>query len=368
MINENRNMNIPTVSVTDTVNMLSALYENAIEKGIAFRELVTPFLWGPAGVGKSEGIGQLAARLREVTGKRVEITDVRLLLFSPIDLRGIPTHNADKTLSVWLRPQIFSMDEDESVINILFLDELSAAPQSVQAAAYQICLDRKVGEHRLPENCIVIAAGNRTNDQSVSYKMPKALCNRLMHFCIESDFDSWRNWAIKNGVDSRIIGYLSFDNSRLCSEPGTSDMAYTTPRSWSFVNTVLKTMGESPERLHRLIGGCVGLDAAIEFEQWCKINSDLPKIEDILSGNCAVYPKNQDTLYVLSASLVTAVYSRRKNVLVEELENVCAYAKRFPADFAMSFFKDMTSIEDIRLKLMKCDSMKEWLSVNKRFM
>ena len=72
-------------------------------------------------------------------------------MFNPIDLRGIPTANADKTLAVWLKPQIFQMDPSEGIVNILFLDEISAAPQSVQAAAYQMTLDRVVGEHRLPK-------------------------------------------------------------------------------------------------------------------------------------------------------------------------------------------------------------------------
>ena len=94
--------------------------------------------------------------------------------------------------AIWLKPQIFQMNDSEDVVNILFLDEISAAPQSVQAAAYQITLDRVVGEHKLPENCIVIAAGNRVTDRSVAFKMPKALANRLMHFEVDGNFDSWK--------------------------------------------------------------------------------------------------------------------------------------------------------------------------------
>lgn len=83
------------------------------------------------------------------------------------------------------------MDESKGVVNILLLDEISAAPQSVQAAAYQITLDRVViGEHKLPDNCIVIAAGNRTTDKSVAYKIPKGLANRLLHIEVESNFEA----------------------------------------------------------------------------------------------------------------------------------------------------------------------------------
>ena len=146
-------------------------------------------LWGPPGVGKSQAVRQIAKEIGDRTGKRVNVTDVRLLLFNPIDLRGIPTANADKTLAVWLKPQIFQMDASDDIVNILFLDEISAAPQSVQAAAYQITLDRVVGEHKLPDNCIVIAAGNRMTDKSVAFKMPKALANRLMHIDIAGSFN-----------------------------------------------------------------------------------------------------------------------------------------------------------------------------------
>ena len=102
------------------------------------------------------------------------------------------------------------MDPSDDIVNILFLDEISAAPQSVQAAAYQITLDRVVGEHKLPDNCIIIAAGNRVTDKSVSFKMPKALANRLCHFEIQSDFDSWRDWAVKNGINQKVLGFISF--------------------------------------------------------------------------------------------------------------------------------------------------------------
>ena len=150
-------------------------------------------LWGPPGVGKSQGVREIAYEIEKRTGREVRITDVRLLLFNPVDLRGIPTANEDKTLAIWLKPQIFQMDASEEVVNILFLDEITAAPTSVQAAAYQITLDRTVGEHKLPANCIVIAAGNRVTDRSVSYNMPKALANRLCHFEIKEDPNAWHD-------------------------------------------------------------------------------------------------------------------------------------------------------------------------------
>lgn len=364
---ENTNMNIPSVSVGKAVNELSALYTSAYKGNIPFKNLPTVFLWGAAGVGKSDGVRQIAANIETECGRKVIVVDIRLLLFSPVDLRGVPMADEHREFTNWLKPKIFDLS-DSNAIYILFLDELSAAPQSVQAAAYQICLDRKIGEHTLPENCIVIAAGNRMTDQSVSYKMPKALCNRLMHFNIESDFLSWKSWAIQNGIDRRIIGYLSFDNSKLCTEPESSDLAYATPRSWNFVSNLLATTGKEPAEIHNLVSSCVGAITAVEFETWCGVFRDLPKVDDIIKGIGRDYPRRQDVLYALISSLTSAVFSRRMTITQEQLEHVCVYAVNFPPDFALAFFKDLNKISEIKLKLMKCRSIQNLFTSDKKYL
>ena len=128
--------NIPSMNVGKMVEKLSSAYCAIIQNNYPIKTMPSVMLWGPPGVGKSQAVRQIAKEIGDRTGKRVNVTDVRLLLFNPIDLRGIPTANADKTLAVWLKPQIFQMDARDDIVNILFLDEISSAPQSVQAAAY----------------------------------------------------------------------------------------------------------------------------------------------------------------------------------------------------------------------------------------
>jgi len=364
---ENKNTNIPAVTVNEFIDLITALYTGAILGGMPFKRIPTPFLWGPAGIGKSEAVRQVASRLEIETGKKVSVTDVRLLLFSPVDLRGIPVADERREFSNWLMPKIFDMPSDEGHVNLLFLDELSAAPQSVQAAAYQICLDRRIGEHRLPDNCIVMAAGNRTTDQSVSYKMPKALCNRLMHFEIRTSFPAWKKWAVENGIDSRVIGYLAFDNGKLCVEPESADLAYPTPRSWAFVSNLISAMAGEMSEYHPLISALVGTDTALEFQTWVNSHRNLPTVEEVTSGTCKRYPESFDALHAFTASLVTALRTRKDEITAEELEHVCAYVAAFPGDFVMSFYSDLNKVDALRLKLMKCPSCRAWLSKNKRF-
>lgn len=363
MKSEIKNMNIPEISVNEVKTELLELYLSVIKNSINLRALPAVMLWGAAGVGKSEAVKQLAAELERVSGKKVTVTDIRLLLFSPVDLRGVPVADSQRKFANWLKPKIFDLPEDSKTVNIIFLDEISAAPMSVQASAYQICLDKQIGEHKLPDNCIIIAAGNRTTDQSVAYKMPAALANRMLHFNVESSFDSWKNWAVEHGIDERIVGYLSFDNSRLYTEPDSSSLAYATPRSWSFVNTIINGCDDIKEK-YLLISAAVGIDAALEFEEWCKVYKTLPKVSDIIAGKCSVYPQKHDELYALTASLTRALTEAKETVSVDELENVFIYAKRFPADFAAMFFDNLVNVKELQGKIMKCRSISEWIKQN----
>ncbi len=367
MKTETIQMNIPSMGITNAIEQLGNLYCSTITANISLCELPTPFFWGPAGIGKSEGVYQLADIIRDKTGKNVVVTDVRLLLFSPVDLRGVPVADEEKHFTNWLMPKIFDMNKGADYINILFLDELSAAPQSVQASAYQICLDRKIGEFKLPDNCIVIAAGNRTTDQSVSYKMPKALCNRLMHFNIISDYESWRAWAVENEISDKIIAFLALDNSRLCVEPESSDLAYATPRSWAFASTILKNMSDDVHGAYPLIAACIGNDNALEFEAFCRGYANMPSISDVLSGTFTELPKTHDIMFAMVSGLIATIKGKGEELTVEELDNACDYATRFPRDFCMTFMKDLLNVSKASQKLIKCQSFQLWLSKNKRF-
>jgi len=359
--------NIPQLSINDVVSKLSKSYCEVINKGLSVKLLPSVMIWGPPGVGKSQAIRQIKNEIEYNTGKKVNITDVRLLLFNPIDLRGIPTANADKTLAVWLKPQIFQMDDSLKVVNILFLDEISAAPQSVQAAAYQITLDRVVGEHKLPDNCIVIAAGNRVTDKSVAFKMPKALANRMMHMEVDIDFDSWRTWAVRNNIHPKVVGFLSFRRTHLHKfNSATDDLAFATPRSWEMVSNILNLVSDNVTEMYPLISGLVGTGVAIEFRQWCEIFSELPDIKDIFDGKKAKIPHTTDSLYALVASMVS--YAKAHSSELTRIANSIRFAEGFPPDFSVILMRDYMYLEkDYKQKLMRIPEFAKWLNTKGKF-
>ena len=260
------------------------------------------------------------------------------------------------------------MDASDDIVNILFLDEISAAPQSVQAAAYQITLDRVVGEHKLPENCIVIAAGNRMTDKSVAFKMPKALANRLMHIEIAGSFQSWKEWAIRSGINEKVLGFLSFRQSYLMGfDSSSDDLAFATPRSWEMVSNLLNCVSDDIDDMFSLISGIVGSGVAVEFRTWAKVYKDLPNIEDVFDGKTMKMPTGTDAMYALTASMTT--YARDHKEEMSRIANSIRYADKMPADFSTVLMKDYMYIDKhYKEKLMTIPEFSRWLQTKGRLM
>ena len=358
--------NIPSLSPQKAINTLHKLYLNmsgCIDKAPSI------MLWGPPGVGKSQAINELADKLSIDLNKKVVVTDVRLILFNPIDLRGIPSADSNKEFAVWLKPKIFNMNPSKDVLNILFLDEISAAPLSVQAAAYQITLDKKVGEHQLPKNCIVIAAGNRVTDKSVAYQMPKALANRLLHLEIEPEYSSWNEWAVSNGIHPYVLGFIKFKPDRLyCgSESNYDGLAYATPRTYEMVSNILNYVDDDMNEVFPLISGLVGTGIATEMKSWAKIYSKLPDIEKIFDGKEPAIPKELDVLYALTSAMIK--YARKHKDDLNKLGNSIKYASKLPPEFSVMLLKDYLYLEpNFKSKLLLIPEYKMWLKTKGRLL
>lgn len=270
-----------------------------IERCIAARR--PAMLWGPPGVGKSDIIAQIAKKHNR------PVIDMRLLIMEPTDIKGIPFYCPESNTMRWARPgELPGPDEVDLHNAILFLDEITAAPASVQAAAYQLILNRRVGTYQLPDGVDVLAAGNRVTDRAVSNHMPSALKNRFVHFTLKTSFDDWMVWAVNNKIHEDIVGFLKQNPGSLFNfDPKSQDYAFATPRSWAFVNDVYDP--EGPESLNRqMVGGTVGQGLAVEFMAHVRLKGQLPDAADILAGRVKELPKKDvgpSALYSLTVSL-----------------------------------------------------------------
>jgi len=269
--------------------------KKAIRKAIQKRRPV--FLWGPPGIGKSDIVKQIGVE----AGRQV--IDVRLALWEPTDIKGIPYYNSDQGKMTWAPPAELPTDADSKAI--IFLDELNSAPPAVQAAAYQLILNRRVGTYELPAGVDLVAAGNREGDRGVTYRMPAPLANRFVHLEAKVDFDDWQDWATLNKIHPEVVGYVGFAKQDLYDfDPKSASKAFATPRSWSFVSDLLEDDDTDTETLQNLIAGAVGDGLAVKFMAHRKIASKLPKAEDILDGKVKdLAIKEVSAMYTLTTSM-----------------------------------------------------------------
>jgi MoxR-like ATPase len=218
----------------------------------AFKVQRPVFLWGPPGIGKSELVEGITEELGGL------MIDLRLGQMEPTDIRGIPFYNKEIGKMDWAPPIDLPDEETASQypVVVLFLDELNSAAPSVQAAAYQLILNRRVGKYRLPKNVVMVAAGNRESDKGVTYRMPTPLANRFIHLEMKTDFAAYQIWAVQNKIHQDVVGYLSFAKQDLYDfDSKSSSRAFATPRTWTFVSELLQNDDGDDETLTNLIAG-----------------------------------------------------------------------------------------------------------------
>jgi len=289
------------------------------------------FIWGPPGIGKSSIVKQIASE------QGLEFLDLRLSLLDPTDLKGIPFFNAETNEGVWAKPSFLPSEPDSK--GILFLDEINTAPPAVQASAYQLILDRKVGEYALPEGWSIIAAGNRENDRGVVYKMPPPLANRFVHFEMEVDFADWKTWAYRAGIESSLIAYLAYDKSMLFTFDATSnEKSFATPRSWEYVDSIIKS-GMDNDLILDSISGAVGREAAVGYISFRKVMNTLPDINTILDGTLKeLEEEDPKVIIALAIGLVNALM---ENPADEAVDNVLKFSLQLPGEFSIMLVKDI---------------------------
>jgi MoxR-like ATPase len=281
-------------------------------------------LWGPPGVGKSQIVTQIAAR------HKVPVIDIRLSQMEPSDLRGIPFRVGEHV--EWAVPAMLPDAQRHGVEGVLFLDEITSAPPSVSAAAYQLILDRRLGAYQVPTGWAIFAAGNRQGDRGVTYSMPAPLANRFSHFEFDTNLDDWVAWAYASGIDERVIGFLRFRPELLFDfDPAHNPVAFPSPRSWEFAHRALAKFGDHAQLLTGALQACVGPAAGIELAAFVENLDKLPDIDAIVRGDKVPVPREVDLQYAVAAALVgRAIRARDNGNAQETYGHIIDYAGSFP--------------------------------------
>jgi MoxR-like ATPase len=201
---------------------------------------------------------------------------------------------------------------------ILGLEEFNSAPPSVTAAAYQLVLDRALGEYEVPEGVFIMAMGNRDTDKGITFKMATPVANRFIHVEMRPDFDDWQKWAIQKMIHPDVVGFLAAFNHHLFDfNPSTASRGFATPRSWEAVSDILSGNDDMNDIVAMgLIFGAVGEGVGVEFLEHRKHAANLPRADEILSGSLKKMkqPPEVSLSYALTTTLCYELVKRAKAV------------------------------------------------------
>jgi hypothetical protein len=254
-------------------------------------------LWGPPGVGKTSLIHAYAASkgliVRTLIGSTMDPSDVDGLpaLKEEVDEDGKPGDiYTVNTLPEWARDLIAAGE------GILFLDELSTAPGSVQAAMLSLIQNGRVGQHTLPKKVWIIAAANEVADAADGFTLAPPTANRLLHLNYDADFATWAEGLVvnfgegdlePNEIEFRtlVVQFLKNRKPNWNKRPESDEeagKAWPSPRSWANACEVAPFITDL-DLQHEALKGFVGKGAAGLFYKWRK-DLNLPDYSVVMSS------------------------------------------------------------------------------------
>ncbi len=302
---------------------------------------------GPPGIGKSDIVAQCCA------AAGVELLVFHPVISDPTDFKGLPfAHNGEadflpfgdlKALITASRP------------TVAFLDDLGQAPASVQAAAMQLLLARRIANHRVSDRITFLAATNRMGDRAGVQGVLEPVKSRFVSIInLAADVDDWLRWAAGAGMPEVLRSFIRFRPTLLSAfAPARSLTNSPTPRTVAFAGTILNS-GYGSEVSDEMISGACGEAFLAEFRGFLRARKGLPSVDRILARpKTARVPKKAEQLY----ALVGAVSCRAE---AKNFSRILTYAGRIPAEFAALLIKDCLFY---RPELADDPAFREW-SVN----
>lgn len=353
---------------TINTHQFAAVIESIIESG-----LHQPVLGlGAPGIGKSEIVQQIAAE----HGYRV--IDLRLAQMREEELAGLIFPTEDKKRAQWLLPDWFPKAGDQKAV--LLLDELTSATKRIQVAAYQLVLDRRLGpleeKSKLPDDTVIIALGNREDDNGVYVELAAPLANRFEIYDIEPDFDIWlQDYAQKyvnpktgKGFNPVVTAYLNEHKMQLHaslnadSSADENEMIFASPRSWNRVSDILNMSNGNIDEITDLrISACVGEGIGRDFTMYAKNFANITVVQDIIAGKDPEVPSSSAAKMYVFSTLTSAFNSEAQHSdMQRKIELYYAFKKytdkmggEYPA-FMDSFFD--ANYHDVVIASIKQDS------------
>ena len=266
--------NLPAVSVGTFTEIIEMQFKEGNKRPI--------FGLGKGGIGKTESIAKLAKNLG------VGYIDIRLLMYTESDLKGIPYPDQGHEFTIWLQNKILPRVEKDGEKGILVLDEITSVAKSVRTAAYQLLNERALGEYKLPDGWLIVCLGNGEEDGGDFQGMEGNFANRCSVYNVVPNLEAWKEWAFGNNINYLVTAYVSWRPNHLhtFNPDDDSDILFASPRSWEAISDILNrnSYDRNDEVLHARILANLGTLVGNQFTAFCKFKDNAIDPMDILTG------------------------------------------------------------------------------------
>lgn len=328
------------------INTVSCAPEEAKEIIKSLRSLNLSFmLWGATGVGKSEAVRQLACELD------AELRDIRLCQKQPTDIGGLPALDHETQQTVFYPPAFLAPRADEKPV-VLFFDEISLAPDDTRSAVLGILEERRQGSVEIPDNWIIVAAGNRPEDLANARGLGAAANRRLLHVVIEPQLEATLQHFMKIGIAAEVLAFLKVFPQHLSGEESARTQKhelYPRPASWEKVSKIFETLRRADKRVrHLAVAGIIGDSVAAEFMLLAEDVKNMKSVDELLeiqqttpSKIGAFLPDTINGLYALSFAIATRA---SEETAVELLELVNRFDEQTSERFAALPMRDLQTM------------------------
>lgn len=292
---------------------------------------------GGAGIGKTESMIQVAKDVAESldleftetstpSDNQFGFATIVASITTASDL-AIPTPNADKTKLNYAFSELLPTTGK----GILFVDEMGQGDQDVQKFLMQITRARKFNGYELPDGWHVVMATNRVGDNAGVQRTLDTLKDRISFWGqVESDAESWINWAMDNDVDPDVISFIKLEPESLSNyEKVKKHEKGASPRSVTELARLhSKNLTLSKRQRQAMYNGCVGDTVGESFSAFISLVANAPDIEEVLSS-----PETADVPSVNESNIRYAVASALTKFIKSEqdFENALTYLERFDA-------------------------------------
>jgi hypothetical protein len=316
---------------------ISILYVNEIvsmlEETYSIDPKLAPMMWGPPGIGKSEAVHQFAEKMKSVH------PDFFCLIYITSQMESIdysmPFVIQGGEFPIYKKIPISDFVFKPDARGIVFFDELPNAAFDVQKATQSIITDRKIGEARIPEGVMIVAAGNYKTDKAGSNGMLSALNNRMEHWYLEPSFEGFFEIGVKRGFHHSVLAYLKMNETNLHNFKPENERN-PTPRIWEKVSKYMHhyDSNDSPF-IRRRIASLVGDEIANEFMSSLRMLKEFPTLSEIEKrpDTCKL-PNQSDIQYALSLFCLNKITKGNRDSIIK-------YLMRFNLEYQGMIFRQI---------------------------